>query len=63
MRRGDIDMKSPIRAASYDKDNSFMIIEIDETEMAFKSISETGEVVDSGIIKQSASVGVSVQAA
>ena len=63
MRRGDIDMKSPIRAASYDQDNSFMVIEIDETEMVFKSISETGEVVDSGVIKQSTAVGVSVQAA
>lgn len=63
MRRGDIDMKSPIRAASYDQDNSFMVVEIDETELVFKSISETGEVVDSGVIKQSAAVGVSVHAA
>lgn len=53
MRRGDIDMKSPLRAASYDQDNSFMLIELDEKEMGFKSISETGEVVDSGVIKQS----------
>jgi len=63
MRRGDIDMKSPLLAASYDRDNSFMVIEIDESEMGFKSISETGEVVDSGVIKQSSAVGVSVQAA
>ncbi len=53
MRRGDIDMKSQLRAASFDQDNSFMIIELDETEMNFKSISEKGEVVDSGVIKQS----------
>jgi 3',5'-cyclic AMP phosphodiesterase CpdA len=51
-RRGGIDMKSPLRAASYDQDNSFMLIEIDETEMGFKSISEKGDVVDSGVIKQ-----------
>jgi predicted MPP superfamily phosphohydrolase len=63
MRRGDIDIKSQIRAASYDEDNSFMIIEVDEDEMAFKSISENGDVVDSGIIRQSTSVGVSVHAA
>jgi len=63
MRRGDIDMKSPLRAASYDQDNSFMVVEIDEDEMTFKSISEKGEVVDSGVIKQSASVGVSVRSA
>jgi hypothetical protein len=52
MRRGDIDMRSPLRAASYDQDNSFMLIEIDETEMSFKSISEKGDVVDSGVIRQ-----------
>ena len=63
MRRGDIDMKSPFRAASYDRDNSFMVIEIDESEMAFRSISESGEVVDSGVIRQSSAIGVSVQAA
>ena len=58
MRRGDIDMKSPIRAASYDQDNSFMVVELDETEMAFKSISENGDVVDSGVIRQAVSAGV-----
>ena len=63
MRRGDIDLKSPFRAASYDQDNSYMVIEIDENEMAFSSISERGDVVDSGIIKQSSSIGVSVMAA
>ena len=52
MRRGDINMKSPLRAVSYDQDNSFMLIEVDETEMSFKSIREKGEVVDSGVIKQ-----------
>jgi 3',5'-cyclic AMP phosphodiesterase CpdA len=52
-RRGDIDMKSELRASSYDLDNSFMLIETDETEMSFKSINQAGETVDSGIIKQS----------
>lgn len=52
-RRGDINMKSEIRAASYDVDNSFMVIEADEREMSFKSISDKGEVVDSGVIKLS----------
>jgi hypothetical protein len=63
MRRGDIDLKSPIRAASYDADNSFMVVEVDENEISFKSVSEKGDVVDSGVIKQSTSVGVSVRAA
>jgi 3',5'-cyclic AMP phosphodiesterase CpdA len=52
MRRGDIDMKSPLREKSYDQDNSFMVIELDETEMTFKSISENGDVVDSSVIRQ-----------
>ena len=51
-RRGDIDLKSELRASSYDLDNSFMLIEADETEMSFKSINQAGETVDSGIIKQ-----------
>jgi predicted phosphodiesterase len=52
MRRGNVDKKSLIRAASFDRDNSFMLIELDEKGMTFDSISETGEVVDYGIIKQ-----------
>jgi predicted MPP superfamily phosphohydrolase len=53
VRRGDIDMKSEIRAASYDEGNHFMLIELDETEINFKAISAGGDVVDSGIIRQS----------
>ena len=52
VRRGDIDMHSEIRAASYDEGNHFMLIEVDESEIAFKAISAAGDVVDSGIIKQ-----------
>ena len=52
IRRGDIDKNSPLRAASFDRDNSFMYLEVGEDEMSFKSISEKGEVVDSGVIKQ-----------
>lgn len=52
-RRGDIDMKSELRAASYDLDNSFMLIEADEKEMSFKSINQAGDIVDGGIVKQS----------
>ena len=63
MRRGDINLKSELRAASYDKDNSFMVIEVDENEMTFKSISEKGEVVDSGIIRQSAALGIAARSA
>jgi predicted MPP superfamily phosphohydrolase len=51
-RRGDVDLKSEIRAASYDEDNHFMLMELDEKEIAFKAISETGEIVDNGTIQQ-----------
>jgi len=51
-RRGGVDLKSPIRAASYDEDNSYMLMEVDEKEMTFKSICEKGEIIDSGIIRQ-----------
>ena len=61
MRRGDIDMKSPIRAASFDQDNSFMLIELDENELSFKSIGEKGNIVDSGVIRQAATAGAAGQ--
>ncbi|HKP85065.1 MAG TPA: metallophosphoesterase [Blastocatellia bacterium] len=53
VRHGDIDLKSEFRAASYDDGHHFMLIELDETEIAFKAITAKGEVVDSGIIRQS----------
>jgi 3',5'-cyclic AMP phosphodiesterase CpdA len=51
-RRGGVDMDSPILGASYDADNQFMTIEVSEKEIEFKAISETGETIDSGIIRQ-----------
>ncbi|HEX7330151.1 MAG TPA: metallophosphoesterase [Pyrinomonadaceae bacterium] len=51
LRRGDMDKKSTITAAGYDKDNHFMLIELDDKELKFKAITETGELIDSGAIK------------
>lgn len=51
-RRGDVDMSSSIRAASFDEDNHFMLIEVDDSQVRFQAISETGTVVDSGTIEQ-----------
>jgi len=51
-RRGDIDLGSSIRAASFDEDNHFMLIEVEDTQVNFQAISETGDVIDSGSIKQ-----------
>ena len=50
-RRGDVDLASHIRAASFDDDNHFMVIEVSSQQVNFQAISETGTVVDSGSIK------------
>lgn len=50
VRRGDVDLRSPFRSASYDLDNHFMQIEIDDREIRYQAICETGKVIDSGSI-------------
>ena len=40
-----------LTAKSFDKDNHFMHVEIDDRQISFQAISEVGSVVDSGIIK------------
>ena len=52
-RRGDIDLKSDFREKSFDEDNHFMVIEVDDKQVSFQAISETGAIVDNGAIKQS----------
>ena len=49
--RGDVNLKSPFRAASYDQDNHFMLIEVEHDQIAFQAVTETGKVVDSGAIQ------------
>jgi 3',5'-cyclic AMP phosphodiesterase CpdA len=51
-RRGGVDLKSQCRAVSFDEDNHFMVIELDDREINFKAICEQGGVRDSGTIKQ-----------
>lgn len=51
-RRGGVDMRSSIREVSFDEDNHFMLIEVEDKQVSFQAISETGTVVDSGLIKQ-----------
>ena len=48
-RRGGVDLKSPIRQASFDQDNHFMVIEIKPQQIVFQAVSETGALVDNGI--------------
>lgn len=49
-RRGGVDLHSPIRAMSYDEDNHFMVLEADHEQLRFEAISETGSVIDAGVI-------------
>jgi 3',5'-cyclic AMP phosphodiesterase CpdA len=49
-RRGGVDLHSPIRQVSFDEDNHFMMIEIEDKQIRFQAISEAGLVVDQGTI-------------
>ncbi|HEX8174674.1 MAG TPA: metallophosphoesterase [Pyrinomonadaceae bacterium] len=50
LREGDVKSNSPLTEKAYDKDMSFMLLEIAGNEMHFQVISRTGETVDSGVI-------------
>jgi 3',5'-cyclic AMP phosphodiesterase CpdA len=51
VRRGDVNLKSPFRETSYDEDNHFMQVEIDDRQIAFQAIAKSGAVVDRGTIQ------------
>jgi 3',5'-cyclic AMP phosphodiesterase CpdA len=48
--RGSVDLRSPFRAASYDEDNHFMLIEVEHDQVRFQALTETGRIIDRGII-------------
>jgi hypothetical protein len=50
LRSGDVKRGSPLTEKAFDKDLSFMLIEIAKDEMHFQVISRTGETVDSGVL-------------
>lgn len=50
LREGDVKKNSPLTEKAFDKDMSFMLLEIAGDEMHFQVISRTGETVDSGVI-------------
>lgn len=50
VRPGDVDPSSSIRAASFDEQSHFMLIELDERQMSFKALTEKGETVDNGVV-------------
>jgi hypothetical protein len=47
--------RSDQTAASFDQDQSFMLVEIAGSELFFQSVSRTGKVVDSGTITRQSS--------
>jgi len=48
LSRGDIREGSTLTAAGYDRDQSFMLVEILDDVMYYASVSRTGQVVDTG---------------
>jgi hypothetical protein len=50
LRRGDVKRGSPLTAAAYDRDMSFMLIEVGKDLMHFQVISRSGQTVDSAAL-------------
>lgn len=50
LREGDVKSNSPLTEKAYDKDMSFMLLEVSGAELYFQVISRTGETVDSGVL-------------
>ncbi len=51
LRRGDIE-KSNLTAKGFDQGYTFMIVEVDGDDLHFQTISETGQTVDSGVVRR-----------
>ena len=49
LRKGDV-TKSAMTAASFDQDQTFMLVEVAGNELYFQTISRSGRIVDSGVI-------------
>jgi len=50
LRQGDVKEGSPLTEKAYDRDMSFMLLEINDKQLYFQVISRTGETVDAGVI-------------
>jgi hypothetical protein len=51
LRRGDI-RATALTAASFDEDQSFMLVEVTDAELRFRTISRDGATVDAGVIRR-----------
>jgi hypothetical protein len=50
LRDGDVKKGSPLTEKAFDKDMSFMLLEVADNQLHFQVISRTGETVDSGVL-------------
>ncbi|HVF57446.1 MAG TPA: metallophosphoesterase [Pyrinomonadaceae bacterium] len=50
LREGDVKKGSPLTAVAYDKDMSFMLLEVVGDQLHFQVVSRTGETVDAGVL-------------
>ena len=50
LRKGDVKTGSPLTEKAFDRDMSFMLVEINGNQMHFQVISRTNETVDSGVV-------------
>lgn len=55
LRKGDVE-PSASTAAAFDRDQSFMLVEVAGDELFFRAVSRTGEVVDDGVIRRAGRV-------
>jgi predicted phosphodiesterase len=52
LRPGDLNDRSPLTEVGNDQDNTFMLVEIDDDNMHFQTITRTGKTVDAGTLPQ-----------
>jgi hypothetical protein len=57
LRRGNIREASPLTARGFDTDRSFTLVEVDGDQLYFETISRTGEIVDSGVVRRREAAG------
>jgi hypothetical protein len=63
LRKGDVKEGSPLTAKAYDRDMSFMLIEVNGRQLHFQVVSRSGETVDSGVLMHQRKNGKNVATA
>jgi hypothetical protein len=61
LRRGNVRKGSPLTAAAFDEDMSFMLVEVAGDEMHFQVVSRAGATVDSGVIRNRGAAAASAK--